>query len=58
MWWIMDLNIVVEHVAFDMNVQKVWVVHVNLQTNETKFVTRLMDEKMFVEVDIVGLLSP
>jgi len=54
----MDLNIVVEHVAFDMNVQKVWVVHVNLCTYETKFVTRLMYEQMFVEVDIVGFLSP
>jgi hypothetical protein len=32
MWWIFNLNFGVQHLAFELNGQHVWVVHQNLET--------------------------
>jgi hypothetical protein len=32
MWWMTNLNTGMEHLAFDVNQQHIWAIHLNLQT--------------------------
>jgi hypothetical protein len=40
MHWITNLNIRVEHFAFDVNQQHIWAIRFNMQTCEVSYVTR------------------
>jgi hypothetical protein len=40
MWWMIDLNMGIEHLAFDVNQQHIWATHLNLQTSEISYITR------------------
>jgi hypothetical protein len=40
MWWILDLNPRVQHLAFEVNSQHIWVIHHELDFRLLIFVTK------------------
>ncbi len=40
MIWVTYLNTSVEHLTFDVNQQYIWATHLNLESDETRFVTK------------------
>jgi len=55
-----DLNMGMEHLAFDVNQQHIWAIHLNLQTSEVSYVTREVYAIIITQVEAKckGKISP
>jgi hypothetical protein len=50
--WMMDLNMSIEHLAFDVNQQHIWAIHLNLHNSEVSYVTREIHVTVITQVEI------
>jgi hypothetical protein len=46
-----DLNMGIEHLAFDVNQQHIWVIHLNLHNNEVFYVTKEVYVTVITQVE-------